>query len=87
MAEPSTQIFWEACPADAHWDCVFILIFHPLLDSLGVIGATAQISAIVGVGCGVLAWTYQTGSSRLGVVDLFSCEIITHLPSRVCCWK
>lgn len=28
--------------------------------------------------CGtILAWTYQTGSKRLGVVDLFACEIIT----------
>jgi len=28
--------------------------------------------------CGwILAWTYQTGSKRLGVVDLFGCEIVT----------
>jgi hypothetical protein len=28
--------------------------------------------------CGtILAWTYQTGSKRLGVVDLFACEIVT----------
>ncbi len=25
----------------------------------------------------MLAWTYQTGSARLGVVDLFACEIAT----------
>lgn len=35
----------------------------------------AFIGAIGAVGCGVLAWTYQTGSARLGVVDLFACEI------------
>jgi hypothetical protein len=35
------------------------------------------IGAIGAVGCGLLAWTYQTGSSRLGVVDLFACEIAT----------
>jgi hypothetical protein len=35
------------------------------------------IGAIGAVGCGVLAWTYQTGSARLGVVDLFACEIAT----------
>jgi hypothetical protein len=28
--------------------------------------------------CGtILAWAYQTGSKRLGVVDLFACEIVT----------
>lgn len=37
----------------------------------------AFIGAIGAVGCGVLAWTYQTGSARLGVVDLFACEIAT----------
>jgi len=38
------------------------------------------IGAVVSLGCGVLAWTYQTGSARLGVVDLFACEIAT-----LCC--
>jgi hypothetical protein len=37
----------------------------------------AFIGAVGAVGCGVLAWTYQTGSGRLGVVDLFACEIAT----------
>jgi hypothetical protein len=37
----------------------------------------AFIGAIGAIGCGVLAWTYQTGSARLGVVDLFACEIAT----------
>lgn len=35
------------------------------------------IGAVGSLGCGVLAWTYQTGSARLGVVDLFACEIAT----------
>ena len=35
------------------------------------------IGAVGSVGCAVLAWTYQTGSTRLGVVDLFACEIAT----------
>jgi hypothetical protein len=35
------------------------------------------IGAIGAVGCGVLAWTYQSGSARLGIVDLFACEIAT----------
>jgi hypothetical protein len=37
----------------------------------------AFIGAIGAIGCGVLAWTYQVGSARLGVVDLFACEIAT----------
>ncbi len=40
------------------------------------------IGAIGSVGCAVLAWTYQAGSTRLGVVDLFACEIGTLC--RVC---
>lgn len=47
------------------------LAFTAIADSGAFIGA------IGAVGCGVLAWTYQTGSARLGVVDLFACEIAT----------
>ncbi len=52
----------------ASWD---VLVFAALVDCGGFIGAVGA------VGCGVLAWTYQTGSARLGVVDLFACEIAT----------
>ncbi len=34
----------------------------------------APVAAIFG---GILAWAYQVGSARLGVVDLFACEIDT----------
>jgi hypothetical protein len=47
------------------------LVFSAVGDSGAFIGAVGA------VGCGVLAWTYQTGSARLGVVDLFACEIAT----------
>lgn len=47
------------------------LVFSAIGDSGAFIGAVGA------VGCGVLAWTYQTGSARLGVVDLFACEIAT----------
>jgi hypothetical protein len=43
----------------------------------GVAESGPFIGAIVVLGGGVLAWTYQTGSARLGVVDLFACEIAT----------
>jgi hypothetical protein len=47
------------------------LAFAAIADSGAFIGAVGA------VGCGVLAWTYQAGSARLGVVDLFACEIAT----------
>lgn len=56
---------------------IFIAASHQWIDSNGIIGPSALISAIVGTGCGVLIWTYQTGSARLGTVDLFACEITT----------
>jgi hypothetical protein len=36
-----------------------------------------QISAVLAGAGGVLAWCYKTGSERLGIVDLFACEITT----------
>ena len=54
---------------------IFVTIWHKWVDTVGVIGSATLISGILGVGCGVMAWIYQTGSARLGVVDLFACEI------------
>ncbi len=42
-----------------------------------VIASGAFVGGICILGGGVLAWTYQVGSARLGVVDLFACEIAT----------
>ena len=47
------------------------LAFAAIADSGVFIGAVGALA------CGLLAWTYQTGSARLGVVDLFACEIAT----------
>jgi hypothetical protein len=69
-------IFWISCILMLAGS-IFVITWHTWVDSSGVIGSTALISGVVGVGCGVLAWTYQTGSARLGVVDLFACEITT----------
>jgi hypothetical protein len=44
---------------------------------LAIAASGPYVGAIVALGGGVLAWTYQTGSARLGVVDLFACEIAT----------
>ncbi|HME26656.1 MAG TPA: hypothetical protein VKI44_35920 [Acetobacteraceae bacterium] len=49
----------------------------PRLWFSAVADSGAFIGAIGAIGCGVLAWTYQRGSARLGVVDLFACEIAT----------
>lgn len=35
------------------------------------------IGAIAAAGATIMAWAYQAGSRRLGVVDLFACEIAT----------
>jgi len=36
-----------------------------------------SVGAILLIGGTILAWLYQTGSKRLGIVDLFGCEIAT----------
>ena len=45
------------------------------LEALGRFGAA--VGAIFGLGGAVIAWVYRTASVRLGVVDLFACEITT----------
>jgi hypothetical protein len=62
---------WEQMRANHNGWAWARLAFTAVTNSGAVIGA------IGAVGCGVLAWTYQTGSTRLGVVDLFACEIAT----------
>ena len=42
-----------------------------------VVEHLAYIGAILGALGAVIAWAYQTASARLGVVDLFACEIGT----------
>jgi hypothetical protein len=42
----------------------------------------ALIAGLIALASGVVTWTYQTGNSRLGTVDLFACEITTLC--RVC---
>jgi hypothetical protein len=44
---------------------------YTALDTAKFIGAIAVAAATV------MAWAYQAGSKRLGVVDLFACEIVT----------
>ena len=50
-------------------------IMHGVLVGLGDFLKTS--AAAIGVIAAVIAWAYQRGSARLGVVDLFACEIST----------
>ncbi|MEI9986550.1 MAG: hypothetical protein WDN69_27285 [Aliidongia sp.] len=52
---------WVFLPVSLDALSKFLTFFGPVLAVYG----------------GVLAWAYQTGSARLGVVDLFACEIST----------
>jgi len=36
-----------------------------------------QISAVLAAVGGIFSWCYQTGSGRLGIVDIFACEMTT----------
>jgi hypothetical protein len=69
-------IFWASCFLMIA-GALFAFFWDRWSDDSDVIGGSVLISAIVGTGCGVLAWCYLTGSTRLGVVDLFACEITT----------
>ena len=62
---------WQKNPPDHHFWRWVRVVLSAVADTGTFVGAVGA------VGCGVLAWTYQTGSSRLGVVDLFACEIAT----------
>jgi hypothetical protein len=47
------------------------------LQTTDLISSPALVAALVGIGATALARLYQMGSSRLGVVDLFACEMST----------
>ena len=54
---------------DEHWSSQ--VIFSALR------GFVAFCTPVLGIFGAVLAWAYQEGSARLGIVDLFACEIDT----------
>ena len=68
------------------WDLQAIFIVT-LLTTLGlllwyVVAPSGRldekfVGAVLLIGGTILSWTYQNGSKRLGVVDLFACEIVT----------
>jgi hypothetical protein len=70
------EVLWqtrgsEVARALVNFSNVTELITH-LLSSL-----VTYFAAAVPVYCGVVAWAYLSAATRLGVVDLFACEIAT----------
>lgn len=63
---------------DLQWIAFFIIVFSVL--ALGIIlkdlGMNSPFTGVLFVtAAAALNWTYQTGSRRIGAVDLFACEI------------
>jgi hypothetical protein len=54
-----------------------IVILMHATNKESLIGSPTLATAIIAIALGAVARIYQMGSIRLGVVDLFSCEIIT----------
>jgi hypothetical protein len=66
----------KAVRAAQHWQKRdFWTILHLVLGGFGKF--LKNFAAPLGVLSAVIAWAYQRGSARLGVVDLFACEIST----------
>lgn len=61
---------WSTLPADMRWKWVHI-------SSMTLASFLAFFTPVLAVLGAVLAWAYQAGSARLGIVDLFACEIGT----------
>jgi len=76
--------------ADLRWIVLFCLvlalsagaialwaIWHLMPMEKSIAASSACVAALLGVLGAVVAWSYQTAAVRLGVVDLFACEIGT----------
>lgn len=71
----AARIIWDATPADpARPHSVRSWM---ALASDAIVDSGPFVSVVFAIGCGVMGWAYQSGSARLGVVDLFACEITT----------
>lgn len=60
----------------------YIWVFHCTYSSSQIVlaalrGFATFCAPVLGIFGAVLAWAYQAGSARLGIVDLFACEIDT----------
>lgn len=68
---------WQKEISTAHSTWLWVRLFG---DS--IVAIAPFVGAVIAVGCGIVGWAYQSGSARLGIVDLFACEIGTIC--RVC---
>ena len=68
---------WQKLAADPDNARALVDQVHANLPYAAVAGFLAFFGPVLGVFFAVVAWAYQAGSARLGVVDLFACEIST----------
>jgi len=70
--------------ADLQWIAFFLILILVVLvpaeisiSGISVFGTNLPLffSALAAAAAAILSWIYQTGSSRIGAVDLFACEI------------
>jgi hypothetical protein len=61
--------------------CLVLAVIATILDGTAS-GVSAFIGGMFALAYGIVGWAYQSGNSRLGIVDLFACEITTIC--RVC---
>src|ERR1700680_1689200 len=58
--------------------CVLMVVLPAVIFiSSSSENVSITVAATLGDRFTPLAWTYQSGSGRLGIVDLFGCEIVT----------
>jgi len=85
-----TSSFARVCTSDhlddLHWIAFFTVIFWLILSGFLIWGESTlkthgieklTLTGLTATAAGILNWIYQTGSNRLGAVDLFGCEIST----------
>jgi hypothetical protein len=81
------QKSWQASKAASNAAATSDSLVHFVLHWLWIVtdslvASFPLVGAVFALGCGITAWAYQSGSARLGIVDLFACEIATLC--RVC---
>ena len=87
-AETFDRLLWSAHVEDLRWvvrmttgGSILLLIIIIVALSKGLFekfpDAVVPFGAVLAALGGMIAWCYQTGNARLGIVDLFACEITT----------
>jgi hypothetical protein len=66
----------ERSPSSA-WGILAYALFAAMVAGIPSSSCFVPVLGVVGA---VIAWAYQSGTARLGVIDLFACEISTLCP-------